>query len=125
MPKMTGTFLKTIVFVLTLLCCFSCSKYQDDDAPDPLIFISEGSQIKFPSYTVTAQDYCKQKLYTINTGQVMISFISDLAMTKGVYTAGLNYWGNYSEDIKLIVDNLKGDKITGSFSGNRSHGLLK
>jgi hypothetical protein len=120
---LTGKCMKMLLLCTLIYGCISCTKQEMDD-PNPMTVFSEGKQMKFPSYNFSSIDFCKQKLYTIQTEGVMISFIAD-SLYKGNFIAGINVWGAYSEPIQLTIDRLNAGKIVGRFSGLKSSGILK
>lgn len=114
--------MKILCILLLAVCCLSCSK-QPITPPSAIVLYTKGDKADFPTYSKTTQDFCEKKLVTINAGQLLISFVAD-SLVKGNYSAGLNLWGKYTDNISLTINNISTDKISGTFTGKVCNGVI-
>lgn len=108
--------MKTYILAFCVLF-ISCTK--EKQLPE-LQFISDGQEINFDCYNTSVVPFCgTQNIYSITAGDLLISIVAD-SLVNGKYDAGMNYWGNYTENIVVTVG-MGGAQ----FSGKRSHGTIR
>jgi hypothetical protein len=88
-----------ILFCIAIIApAVSCSK----SAPTGLCLSYSGKTEYFPTCTLTVQPWCgTSNIYSFTSGKDVLISVVATALVPGNYSAGINRWGQFTDNINL------------------------